>query len=484
MNITSYYDEESYLGTSVLSESDHGILTCEENVVRWINRQGNKVVKQFSCTTRPLSAVFMQNNYENDFQGGPSVAILVSQSLVRIFTFSGQMFETVLSFFARKLHSTSFGIVVERNMSIGSQLLSNHEDCMLYVLSSPVEQLRPVIGCDVDMLCGGGSNSVTVWGRIVVFRDSKSEMVHLLTLQEAGGESVMLGASFMSDANSADSFADFPPSHAIPHNTLSALGLDDTAGGLAASDEGTHAGSPDPGRWRYSKKGRVSSLGKSKQAKQVSRVHTTRQQDLASALGVSGISGDGRSVSPYRGEIDPAHAHHMLERSGSGGSAAMSSVLTDTTMSVSIAHPNESCADMQNATLFGNDMWSSTLNDFTTPFTLKPYGHVSVPACTERDDADCEISFSLAPRGGLLLHILSKQNQTLNTYECTTPTVSGASLPLVGGSTSSNITAVRSLSDVQCVTHMALGRLPFGTISESNDQNLLYATLVVNAKVW
>lgn len=490
MNVTSYRHEESHLGTAVLSQSNHGILTCEGNIVRWVNTQGNRIVKQFSCSTKPLGAVFMQNYYQNDFQGGPSVAILVSQTLVRIFTFSGQIFETALSFFACKLHSTSFGIVIERNMSIGSQLFSNSDDCMLYVLSSPAEPLRPVLGCDIDTVFSRSYNVVCVSGRIVLFHSSTSRGVHLFSLEEADiGETTLLGTSFISVENSADSFTGGNP------NLDNQVTSQNTTFGVISSEDIPSTGSPDNNRWRYSKKGRNTSFAGKNAKSVVGNSHTTRQQDLATALGVSGISGDGRSVSPYRGSSDPLHSYPILvDRSGSGGSIAVSSVLSSASMTMSMAEHNESSVTLKDLDSFGNGaLYNSAISDFTNPFVLKHYGFVSLRGCNEENvsansevnASEFDISFSQSPQGDFLMHVLDQRKKTLRTYVCTTPTTGYDPSQIVCDHlTSGNIREARCLRDVQCATHISLGNLPVsGMLLKYKTHNSLFATLVVSAKV-
>lgn len=489
MHITSDKEVEDFFESIVLSQSHHGILTRQDCIIRWINPQGNRVVKQFTCEYCPLDAIFMENNLQGDNKGDdPSVAILVSPNLLRIFK-NGQIFETVLNFYAYKLHKSSLGIVVEKEQTIGCELIVNHMDCMLYLLSSPDDTLRPIVTVDHS---GTRSDELTrrnlsddalvlsVWKNLVAYYDSSTGMVSLHRLQEASpGESAALETSSTSDVDLTSSYVKF--------NQTDTFGLDDTAyGGVmgaAGLEESTNSGgSPDYGRRRYTAKKKTHRIATG--SKRPGTKHP--RNNLASALGVSGISGDERSVSPYRG-MD------SMRRATSGSPGAHSS-LSAASMSRLLDEPFD--PSQENSLGLKASLEAAAEGD--SVFILRSIGWLRVSS----DDGHVEmpdVSFSQSRSDVTLVHILCKNSKMLSTYSFTTRLlfdkespvdcleVSGNDMSVSGevpsptSSTSPTLQLVRRTEGVRSVTHLSMGGVPFSSNLEK--ENPLIGTIVVSDEV-
>lgn len=111
--------------------SSQGVLVIEENVVRHLSF-GGQVIKQYSCEARPLLAIFHTD--ENCL--GLMVVILITSSLIRIFTETGEFYDIPLLFLAKRLLSSSRGIIIESEI-ICRSLVEETITSRYYIIHRP-----------------------------------------------------------------------------------------------------------------------------------------------------------------------------------------------------------------------------------------------------------------------------------------------------------------------------------------------------------
>ena len=377
LDITSHDDERCLLSSDIFSQGSDGILTCDDNIVRWINPQGNRVVKQFSCEHKPLDAVFMHSMSHGDADDAPSVAILVTQNVLRIFSFSGQIFESMLTFPACKLHMSSIGIIIVKNTSIDSQLISDEEDCILYALVSPLEPLRRVLlpppedphpptTFSID-IWKKNNGFLSTWHHYIAFGDAMNDTVYLFTVPDLSVTPPLPPDPCLSHPTqsplhniSQDTSCGYDD---IDHNHTTSSGQRD-GGGVGMDTSGSlDSISYTGGGGRGYKLGQSSSfLSSSKRTR--TRIRSSHQvhslpsnypthdtivppHDLAAALGVDGV---GQILSPMRTHF-PAPTHRRpqllstLSSSGGGGGGGGGSSTSASFLSSPVERGGGGCPD-------------------------------------------------------------------------------------------------------------------------------------------
>ena len=139
--------DEKFWTSSVsgVKSSTAGTLLIKHNVVQWRNESNNCILKQFSCESTPLAAVFFPFQarvYSND----PVVAILVTSNLIRFHTIEGQIYELVLNFIAKNIYPSALGLLVEReSLALSRQIYSpNDQQHFMYSVTCPDGPIRPI----------------------------------------------------------------------------------------------------------------------------------------------------------------------------------------------------------------------------------------------------------------------------------------------------------------------------------------------------
>jgi hypothetical protein len=156
----------SLQATSSYDISSYGALIIEDNIVRYFS-YGGQVVKQFTCETHPITAIFHSDDNFMDFV----IVILVSSSLIRIFTETGEFYDIPLSFLARRIFSSSKGIVIQSECNNGRNLTEESIGSMYYVIYRPdapyVPLSHPLLNGQIISICGSyaailGRNEILV----------------------------------------------------------------------------------------------------------------------------------------------------------------------------------------------------------------------------------------------------------------------------------------------------------------------------------
>jgi hypothetical protein len=194
-------DVTSLLKTSSSDLCSHGVLTIEGNIVRYFSH-GGQVMRQFTCESHPLAAIFHSDENFMDFV----VAILVSSSLLRIFTETGEFYDIPLSFLARRIFSSSKGIIIQSECNNGRSLIEEHTISMYYVIYRPDALYVPL---NHALLNG---QIISICGSYAAILGSNEVIIALLSSCEKGKD------RFVSPSKSDSRFSDsYSSSHYTPN---------------------------------------------------------------------------------------------------------------------------------------------------------------------------------------------------------------------------------------------------------------------------